>query len=440
MEYQDAMGFLQGLTDYSQIPFIDHEKGNFELQRLVTLLDLLGNPHRKLKIVHIAGTKGKGSTAVMIESVLQAAGYKTGLFTSPYLFDFREQIQINREPISQTELARYVEVIKPLLAEVEGITTFEAITAICLTYFSDQKVDVAILEAGLGGRTDATNVVEPLLSVITSISYDHMNLLGNTIEEIAAEKAGIIKPGIPVVIGKQDFFEAQETLEKAAQSVQSEVIDTENKIILRDIHQTLHGQTFSVEFIKGTEDWNGEYFIPLVGRHQLDNVTTALSVLRKLADSGYSIDKNSVQKGLAAVHWPCRFEVVCHNPLIILDGAHNVNSAEKLAQNISELLPDKKITLVFGASVDKDIEGMLNVLLPKVGQVIFTKSPHQRAVEPAMLVKLVKITTTQCRSEEKITDALNFAVSRADDKTAILVTGSLFIAAAARIILNQHGT
>ncbi|PKN89577.1 MAG: bifunctional folylpolyglutamate synthase/dihydrofolate synthase, partial [Chloroflexi bacterium HGW-Chloroflexi-7] len=208
MKYKQALVFLNSLVDYSHIPNLDFSPEKFDLQRMRDLLTLMGDPQKSFPIVHVAGTKGKGSTAAMMASVLQAAGYRVGLYSSPFLFDFCEQIQVNRVSISHEDLINHVETLKPMLEQVKNITTFEATTAITFQYFKDQKVDIAIVEAGLGGRTDATNVVDPLMSVITSISYDHMGVLGSTIESIAAHKAGIIKAGKPVVVAHQVYPEA----------------------------------------------------------------------------------------------------------------------------------------------------------------------------------------------------------------------------------------
>lgn len=439
MNIQRSLDFLYSLIDYSHIPNLDYSPEKFELQRMRDLLGLMGDPQKSFPIVHVAGTKGKGSTAAMMAGVLQAAGYKVGLFTSPYLFDFCEQIQVNRESISQIDLSIQVEALKPLLDQVKHITTFEATVAIAFRYFRQEKVDIAIVEAGLGGRTDATNVVDPLLSVITSISYDHVGVLGSAIESIAEHKAGIIKPGKPVVVAKQVYPEALDVVLEVATRSGSEAFQVEQEITCSAVSHSLEGQRFSALFTDtGRCDWDGEYTLPLLGGHQIENVSTALIALSKLNTLGFTLNKSAIVDGLKNVIWPCRFEVVSREPLIVLDSAHNVDSAIKLNQTLLEYLPDHKIMLIFGASVDKDIEGMFKVLLPGMDKVIFCKSAHPRAAEPSMLVKLVGDNPVPCEVAKNITDAIQKAKENANEKTAVVVAGSIFIAAAAReVIINS---
>lgn len=439
MNFPKAIEFLNSLVDYSHIPNLDYSPEKFDLQRMRDLLGLMGDPQNAFPIVHVAGTKGKGSTAAMMAAVLQAAGYRVGLFTSPYLFDFCEQIQINRGSISHEELSDQVEALKPLLGKVTNITTFEATTAIAFQYFKDQQVDIAIVEAGLGGRTDATNVVDPLLSVITSISYDHMGVLGRTIESIAEHKAGIIKPGKPVVVARQVYPEVLNIVLEIAKVSESEVMQVENEITSTAVSHSLDGQRLEVRFENAHKSiWDGDYALSLLGAHQMDNASTALTALSKLKEIGFTITKQDIYDGLRLVFWPCRFEVVSRDPLVVLDSAHNVDSAIKLKQAIADYLEGYKIILIFGASVDKNIAGIFEVLLPMVYKVIFSKSTHPRAAEPAMLVKLVIDNPLSCEVVENITEAILSAKKQADKQTAVVVAGSIFIAAAARevIILN----
>jgi len=439
MNYYQALDFLNSLIDYSHIPNLGYSPEKFDMQRVRDLLGLMGDPQKRFHIVHIAGTKGKGSTAAMMASVLQAAGYRVGLFTSPFLFDFCEQIQVNRGSISHEELSVQVEALKPLLEQVANITTFEATTAIGFQYFKDQKVDIAIVEAGLGGRTDATNVVEPLLSVITSISYDHVGVLGDTIESIAGHKVGIIKPGKPVVAARQVYPEALRIIQETAKSKDSELIEAEKQVNISPLNHSLDGQDIQVTFKnRSSNDWDGHYRLNLLGAHQMDNASTALTALSKLSESGFTISQNHLKVGLKNVYWPCRFEVVSRDPLMVLDSAHNVDSAKKLKQSMADYLGRYKILLIFGSSVDKDIEGMFKVLLPGVEKVIFAKSEHPRAAEPAMLVKLGRDNPVPCEVAENITEAIHSAKKQADRQTAVVVAGSIFIAAAAReVILNN---
>lgn len=436
MNYSQSLDLLNSLVDYSHIPNLDYSPEKFDLQRMRDLLTLMGEPQKIFPIVHVAGTKGKGSTAAMIAAVLQAAGYKVGLFTSPYLFDLCEQMQVNREFILHEQLTNYVEALKLLLEKVPNVTTFEATTAIAFEQFKDQQVDIAIVEAGLGGRTDATNVVDPLLSVITSISYDHMSMLGSSIESIAAHKAGIIKPGKPVVVAKQVYPVALNTILDAAKGSGSEVLQVEKEITCQTVSHTLNGQRFSASFTNHENNkWDGEYPLSLLGTHQVENASTALIALSKLDLLGFKINQHAIIEGLRDVSWPCRFEVVSRDPLMVLDSAHNVDSAEKLRQSIVDYLTGYKIILIFGASVDKDHAGMFKVLLPGIKQVIFSKSTHPRAAEPAMLVKLAGDYTVSCEVSEDITEAIQIAKRKADEHTAVVVAGSIFVAAAAREVI-----
>ncbi len=441
MNYYQALDFLNSLIDFSHIRNLTYSAEKFDLQRMRDLLGLMDDPQQYFPIVHVAGTKGKGSTAAMMASVLQAAGYLVGLFTSPFLFDFCEQIQVNSESISHEELTNQVEVLKPLLDQVKNITTFEATTAIAFQYFKDCQVDIAIIEAGLGGRTDATNVVDPLLSVITSISYDHVGVLGSTIELIASHKAGIIKPGKPVVAAHQVYPESLRIIRDTAKQVGSEIIEADKFVNCSPISHSLEGQIFKTDFAQpGNDTWDGDYGLGLLGAHQIENAATALTALSNLTKWGFAIAKEEVAAGLRYVIWPCRFEVVNRDPLMVLDSAHNVDSVKKLKQSMADYLGGYKILLIFGSSVDKDIEGMFKVLLPGVEKVIFAKSEHPRAAEPAMLVKLVRDIPVRCEVAENITEAIQSAKKQADSQTAVVVAGSIFIAAAAReVILNTQG-
>lgn len=438
MDYNEARQFLNSLMDYSLISNAALPV-NFDLKRVVDLLELMGNPHEKYPTIHITGTKGKGSIAAIMASVLQCAGYKTGLFSSPFLLDFCEHIQINRQYILKNELAQLVDEIKPFINKINGITAFEAIMSLCFHYFYERKVDIAIIEVGFGGSTDATNVVKPLISVISPISLDHTAILGNSIQAVSASEAGIIKPGCPVVVAPQVYKEAIKIVTETADQKHAEVILAEKELKYSEISHNLDEQEISIDFFREPNDWTGKYVLSLLGQHQIDNAATALTALRQLSKSGFPISKDQVAMGLADVTWPCRFEIVSKHPLIVLDGAHNVDSARKLKQAITHYLNDFKIIFIFGVSQDKDITGILEVLLPGCEEVIFSKSQHPRASIPAMLVKLVENVAIKTRITDDLVQAMDWAKKSADQKTAIVVTGSLFIAAEARqLILNPN--
>jgi dihydrofolate synthase/folylpolyglutamate synthase len=400
------------------------------------LMDKRGNPHQKYPVVHVAGTKGKGSTSVMIASVLQKAGYKVGLYTSPHLHDFCERIQVNQVPISHQNLVNQVNSIQPAVASVAEITTFEITTAIGFQYFADQKVDIAIVEVGLGGRLDATNVVTPVISVITSLSYDHMNILGDTIEKIAIEKAGIIKKNIPVVIAPQGFPEVNAVLAEIAVKNNSEVIFVNNEYVYNSLSHYLEGQRFSLSQNSTSRRKPVDYSISLLGFHQVENAVTARAVLDVLISKGFQISEKNVVVGFQSAHWPCRFEIIRKEPLIIVDSAHNVDSAIKLQVTVKDYINNKHITLIFGASEDKDIRGMFEVLFPVVDDIIVTKSIHPRAFEPENLAGIA----SKLQREVKITQSLEEAlelISGIPLDDVVLITGSIFVAAAAKEIITK---
>lgn len=399
-------------------------------------MSLLGDPQDEYPVVHIAGTKGKGSTAVFIASVLQQAGYKVGLYTSPHLHDYVERIQINRVSMSHAELIDEVERLKIVLPGVPEITTFEITTAIAFRYFAEQKVDIAVIEVGLGGRLDATNIVNPVLSVITSLSYDHMNILGGTIEKIAVEKAGIIKPGVPVVVAPQAYPQTYPILKTIAQERRSPYYQVTETLEFRSVKHSLAGQEFEIR--KHTlKDESILLSIRLLGFHQVENAVTAWSALEQLKTLGYSISKTALNNGFAGANWPCRFEVIHLNPMVVIDSAHNADSAEKLSATIKDYLMGQKITLIFGASEDKDIQGMFRSLLGVSDDIIMTKSVHPRAMEPEKL----KIIAEECGRESIAMDEIEKAIDLAiqsNKSNVIVVTGSIFVAAAAKEIIQKR--
>jgi len=428
--YQEALDYLYSFVDYSLTRSFRYTPDKFDLGRMVRFLHLLGDPHQAYQVIHVAGTKGKGSTAALIASTLRAAGYKTGFYTSPHLQDFTERIQVDGQPIPPGGLAALVEELKPVVAQIERLTTFEITTALGFLYFARQKVDVAVAEVGLGGRLDATNVVDPLVSVITSLSLDHMAVLGDTLPKIAFEKAGIIKPGRPVVLSPQQD-EARAVIETVAAERGCPLVEVGRDYGCAAGAHSLDGQSFGV--------WRAgqpplELRIPLLGQHQVENATTAYAALDVARAHGLTITEEHIRAGFAGVVWPGRFEILQRSPLLIVDSAHNRDSARRLRQALDDYLPGLPVILIYGASEDKDIEGMFAELMPRVSRVIATQSVHPRAAQVDQLVELAGKYGRQGEAvvpvEQAVARALQLA--GAEPGTAVLAAGSLFIAAAVR--------
>ncbi len=452
-KYQQALDYLYSFVDYSLTRQLRYSPEKFNLERMRDFMKLAGNPHKDYPVIHIAGTKGKGSTASMIASILRQAGYKTGLYTSPHLQEFTERIQVNGQPLSKEELVSYLDELKPLVEKVPELTTFEITTALGFKAFSERNVDIAVVEVGLGGRLDATNIVSPLVSVITSLSFDHMNVLGDSITQIAAEKGGIIKKGKPVILAPQ-WKEAREVIEKICEEKRAPLTIIGRDYFFSDHSHSLAGQTFIVwpkedqdlinEFILsgGRSDWEPEHYtIPLLGFHQVENAATAYATIETLRSVGLNLNKKQISEGFATVSWPGRFEVISSEPLIVVDSAHNKDSALRLRLAMDDYLNGKPILLIFGSSEDKDVQGMFSHLLPRVRIVIATQSEHPRAMDPDILVELANQFGKKAIVTHSIEDAISMAMEQAGKDTAILVAGSIFVAAAAReIILTKNST
>jgi dihydrofolate synthase/folylpolyglutamate synthase len=345
--------------------------------------------------------------------------------------DYAERIQIDGLFIPHSDLIDLAEEIEPHVATIPEITTFEITTALAFKYFAKRKVTAAVIEVGLGGRLDATNVVDPIVSVITSISYDHTHLLGNTLTEIAAEKCGIIKPGITVVSSPQEE-EARVVIEKNARERSSNLIQVGLDIQFEELEHSLEDQTFKVWSARENTDTSQILTIPLLGSHQVVNATTAYAALNIFSEKGYKIYPDDMKQGFRKAFWPGRFEIVQKSPPVILDCAHNRDSALKLLLTIDEYFPDKKVILVFGASEDKDIQGMFAELLPSVKEMIAVKSFHPRAIIPDKLALMAQPYGIPAICVENIQVAVERALELADDNTLVLVTGSIFVVAEAR--------
>ena len=444
MNYSDALTYIYSFTDQAAPHAQTQAPANYNLERMHRLFDLLGNPHRKFQSIHVTGTKGKGSTSAIIESILRAAGYRTGFYTSPHLHTFRERIRIGEQYISQDDLIALVEKLQPAIAKIPGITTFEVITAIAFDYFAARNVDFAVLEVGLGGRLDSTNVVIPRVSVITSISYDHMAILGNTLAQIAREKAGIIKPNVPIVTSPQRA-EAFGVIEQVAREKNAPLVSISDDLTYHASRTTHHVIPESQSLDGQTLNWNNETnsilcALPLLGRHQLINATNALATLSVLREQGVAISDDAVRHGIASVQWQGRFEILGRHPFVIVDGAHNGDSALQLITTLHNYFPNARLHFIFGASNDKDIRGMFAEMIPHATSLTLTRSSNPRASDPAQLHDIASEQSKRSNPQlgiyttSDLAIAIHDARTRASNDDVICITGSLFVVAEAREI------
>jgi len=426
--YSQALDYIYSFIDFSLTKNLRYSPEKFDLGRMRKYLDLLDNPQENFKVIHVAGTKGKGSTAAMIASILGASHYKTGFYTSPHMIDFNERIRIGDKVISHSEIIGLLNQLEPVIKQVPELTTFEIITGMAFKYFSDQKVDFGVIEVGMGGRFDATNVVKPQISVITSISFDHTKVLGKTLKKIAFEKAGIIKENVPVVVSMQKPSPLKE-IKRIAEERKAKLIYAPDLYSIKMKNYSIEGQFFSL--IKEKEDFI-DISLPLLGDHQIDNARTAFATIEELIKQATKIASDAIVKGFNNICWPGRFEIINRKPLVIIDGAHNFDSFKKLSETIKKYLPGIKIILIFGASEDKDVESMLNTLQPLIKTLIITRSEHPRAMELIKLEKIAESINLPYKIEGNIKNAIGEALMLCDETTAIIASGSIFIAGAVK--------
>lgn len=451
-----ALEFLYSRINYERLAHVPYDLDAFKLDRMRLLLARLGDPHLALKAVHIAGTKGKGSTAAMIAAVLQADGYKTALYTSPHLERLEERFAINGQRVTETEFASLAAELMPVVEGMdregraggiaEGLTFFEITTALGFLHFARQKVDIAVLEVGLGGRLDSTNVCQPEVSVVTSISYDHTKQLGNTLTEIAREKAGIIKPGVPVVSGVVTE-EPRQVIEEIALSQNAPLIQRGRNFDFAIADSSAENPAEQFDYWRqrdsGQEELNGMR-ISLLGSHQCANAAVAIASLQELVRQGWRISEDAIRQGLAAARCSGRVEILGRNPTVIMDVAHNVASIRALADVLAQQFLNIKPTLIFASSRDKDVAGMLHVLLPACGTLILTKYvTNPRAMETAELESLAQEVAGQLPTVAvpKILVAPTPAVAWENacrmQSGLICITGSFFLAADMAEVLRR---
>jgi dihydrofolate synthase/folylpolyglutamate synthase len=422
MNYRAAVDFLLGRTDYERWPGYAYA-GRFDLRRMDDLLGRLGNPHRTARSVHVAGSKGKGSTAAMIAAALGEAGHSVGLYTSPHLVTLRERIRVDGKPVLKRELAEAVAAMRPHVEETDRehaygeLTTFEVLTAAAFVHFHRKRVDFQVLETGLGGRLDATNVVIPEVSVITSIGLEHTDVLGETVAQIAGEKAGIIKPGIPVVSSPQAAA-AAEVIAGRCLDLGAQFIGVGEDVSWTESPSDLSSQSLRVNGTKGSY----ELTIPLLGQYQLENAAAAVAALEAL-----DVPATSISAGLRGVDWPGRLQVLRRRPLLVADGAHSGDSARRLREALERHFHFARLILIIGTSADKDMSQIAAPLAPIADIVIATRSRHPRATAPeAVAGEFVRL-GRKAETAVDVAQALAQALGRAKGRDLICATGSLFL-------------
>lgn len=416
MNYQEALDWIHSREKFKVKP---------GLKRMDWMMERLGHPEKGFKAIHVAGTNGKGSTVSFLRNLLQAQGYTVGTFTSPYIERFNERISLNGEPVSDAVIARLVDRIRPLAESLKETplgepTEFEIITAMAMIYFDEQPIDYAVVETGLGGRYDSTNILHPIVSVITNIGHDHMNILGSTVREIAGEKAGIIKQKVPVVTAVKQP-EAMEVILEEATSQKAPLFSLTTHFHVTHEASTPEGETFI--FRSGA--YESELLLSrMKGHHQVENASVALQTMESLKQAGDAIDRRHYRSGLEQTTWPARFETVRNQPLTIIDGAHNEEGTKALVDTVKEHYRGRSVVLVYAALEDKPVIKMMNQLKEVVDFAVVTSFDFPRALQEEDLASLSPIKPTL--PAENLQEALRLAEQQLDDKSVLLITGSLY--------------
>jgi dihydrofolate synthase/folylpolyglutamate synthase len=421
MDYNQTLTYLYDLARFGI---------KLDLSNTISLTSHLGNPHLKFPSVHVAGSNGKGSVAAMLESILSGAGYKTGLYTSPHLVDYRERIRIGDELIDKDFILHFVDELKEEISK-NGYTFFEVTTALAFSYFANREVDIAVLETGMGGRLDSTNIVNPLMSLITSISLEHTNHLGKTLPQIAFEKAGIIKNGVPTITSVEGK-EVLEVIRDVCIKRKSPLYLASSDSSISDVHgepvvsgsARIHALSLDRTLFDFGQHKDLE--LNLGGRHQVANACLAISAIEKLKEMGWKIESKAVRDGLMEVNWRGRLEVFTKSPLTLLDVAHNPAGTKALVDALEEFFPRKKLIFIFGVMADKDYISMLKEICRKAKFIVLTKPDYKRAADPELLEKVLLVEGKPHEIIPQVKQAYIFALKNARSKDVICITGSHF--------------
>ncbi|MCD4831618.1 MAG: bifunctional folylpolyglutamate synthase/dihydrofolate synthase [Anaerohalosphaeraceae bacterium] len=439
--FNQGLNYLFSRTDYEKQTKLRYNVTTFNLERMEKLLAALGNPQKKIVSAHIAGTKGKGSTATMLSRMLEANDYNVGLYTSPHVTDLHERIAINGKNITNADLLGLINrIYKPVekMAKTDAPTFFEIFTAMAFLHFADKKVDIAVIETGLGGRLDSTNVIEPAVVGITSISLDHQNLLGKTIDRIAKEKAGIFKKGIPAVTVQQDPI-AMRVLKEHAAKTRNTLCVTGKDIDFSCRFESSREYGPHNKVCVTTPTSKFEHLrVPLPGEHQAINCGLAIAMLDKLKASGYEIDDEKAAKGLQNVAMPGRMEMISDDPRILIDTAHNAASIKALVQAIGQHVPYDSMIMIFGCGSDKDVQGMLEQLQYGADKVIFTRSNSPKAVHPQDLADMyTEICGKMYQTAMNVREAVAIASNALAREDLICITGSFYLIGQAKATFGK---
>ncbi|MEF9934695.1 MAG: folylpolyglutamate synthase/dihydrofolate synthase family protein [Clostridium sp.] len=417
MNYDEALKYVESIGKFGI---------NLGMKRIERFCEILGSPEKQLKVIHVGGTNGKGSTTTFLSKILENAGYKVGVYTSPYIERFTERIRINKEEIPTCEVARLVTEMVPHVETLvkEGLdhpTEFEVITAVAFKYFAEQNVDFVVLEVGLGGRFDATNVVDPVLEVLTTISLDHINVLGDNIAKIAYEKAGIIKKDKPLILYPQ-VKEAHDVIMEVAKEMNAKIYnvsDVKDEIVSESVDGTVYN-------VSGTVKYDNLH-IGILGYYQVMNTKTALLAVKALKELGYEISDEAVYNGLLEARWPARFEVLTKDPIIVLDGGHNVQGIEALVDSVNKYFKGKKIKITCGMLSDKDYNKMIDDLL-SIGDNFVTVTPNNdRALTSEELATIIRQKGYEAVSASCITEAVDIALQSREEDEMLVFCGSLYM-------------